>query len=116
MAAFDRVKEMDITSLPNLAKTVIPMIETSLSYSEIISFIPMLANDISMEQAMIPGQYDGAYDSMIDEVYYMGFDIESATQHIYDFIYKDIHPDTDPVLLESDTEESDTYEEYTTTE
>ncbi len=119
MAAFDRVKDMDITTLPNLAKTVIPMIETSMSYSEIISFIPMLANDITMEQAMIPGQYDGAYDAIIDEVYYMGYDLEVASKHIYDFIYNDIHPDTDPALLEPSTEESDTYntdDEYTTTE
>ncbi len=102
MAAFDRVKEMSITELPGLAKTVIPMIETSLSYGEIVSYLPMMVNDLTMDQAMIPGTYDYPHDAMIDGVYYLEYDLETAAGHIFDFIYNDIHPETDPSTLETE--------------
>jgi len=99
MAAVEQIKTKKILELPGIVKQVIPMLETSMSYSEIMAFLPMLKNDIVLEQTVIPGDYDGAYDAYINEVYYMAYDLESATEHIYDFIYEDIDPNA-PVAEE----------------
>ncbi len=102
MAMVDALKSKNISELPGIAKEVIPMVETSMTYNEIMAFLPMMKNDITMQQTMIPGDYDGAYDATIDGAYYMAYDIESAAQHIFDFIYNDIDPNTPP---EETTEE-----------
>lgn len=109
MAAVEQVKQKSILELPAIIKEVIPMLKTSMTYSEIAAFIPMLKNDITVEQTVIPGDYDGAYDAYIDEVYYMAYDLESATEHIYDFIYEDIDPNA-PVSEESESTD-DSYED-----
>ena len=92
----DELKKKNIAELPGIAKEIIPMVSTSMTYDEIMAFLPMMKNDINMQQTMIPGNYDGAYDATIDGAYFMVYDIDSAAKHIYDFIYNDIDPNTPP--------------------
>ena len=49
-----------------------------------------------IEQTMIPCDKDNPRDAMINGVYYMQYDLDLATDHIHNFIYKDIHPDAEP--------------------
>lgn len=105
MAIVDELKKKSVTELPAIAKEVIPMVETSLSYSEIMAFLPMMSKNITLQQTMIPGENDGAYDAIIDEIYYMAYDLDSASQHIYDFIYNDIDPNSPVATEDSDYDE-----------
>lgn len=103
IAMFDKVKTLSSTQYLNLAKTIIPMLTTSLDYSDLISYIPVIASgNVHIDQTMIPGDYDNARDAIIDEIYYMAYDLDLATRHIHDFIYKDIDPNTPPEPETSD--------------
>lgn len=97
MAVFDKVMTMNVMEYPSLAKTIIPMVTTSFSYSDVITFLPVLTSGTAtIEQTMIPCEKNNPKDAMINGVYYMQYDLESATESIHDFIYEDIHPDAEP--------------------
>ncbi len=103
-AVFEKVSTMSVLQYPSLAKTIIPMVTTSFSYSDVLDFLPVLTSgEVVIEEAMIPGDYDDAKSAMINGVYYMQYDLEKATDHIHKFIYEDIHPNTEP---ETSTESS----------
>ncbi len=106
MAVFDQVKTMNVLQYPALAKAMIPMVTTSFTYSDVLGFLPVVTSgEVMIEEAMIPGDYDDARDAMINGVYYMQYDLEKATDHIHNFIYNDIHPNTKPEA-QSSTESS----------
>lgn len=110
MAVFDKVMTMNVLQYPALAKAMIPMVTTSFSYSDVLEFLPVVTSgEVVIDEALIPGDYDDARDAMINGVYYMQYDLEKATDHIHDFIYNDIHPNTDPEASSS-TESSEALE------
>jgi hypothetical protein len=80
-----------------LAKSIIPMVTTSFSYDDVFDFLPVLTSgQAEIAQTMIPCDKDNPRDAMINGVYYMQYDLDLATDHIHNFIYKDIHPDAEP--------------------
>ncbi len=104
MAVFDQVKTMNVLQYPGLAKAMIPMVTTSFTYGDVLEFLPVITSgEIVIEEALIPGDYDDARDAMINGVYYMQYDLEKATDHIHNFIYQDIHPNTKPEAQSSTT-------------
>lgn len=109
MAVFDKVTTMSVLQYPALAKSMIPMVTTSFTYSDVLEFLPVITSgEVVIDDAMIPCDYDDARDAMINGIYYMQYDLDKATDHIHKFIYEDIHPNTDPeTLTESSVESSD---------
>ncbi len=104
MAVFDQVMTMNVLRYPGLAKAMIPMVTTSFTYSDVLEFLPVITSgEVVIEDTLIPGDYDDARDAMINGVYYMQYDLEKATDHIHNFIYKDIHPNTKPEAQSSTT-------------
>ena len=108
MAVFDKVSTMSVLQYPSLAKSMIPMVTTSFTYSDVLEFLPVITSgEVIIDDAMIPGDYDDARNAMINGIYYMQYDLEKATDHIHKFIYEDIHPNTDPnASTESSVESS----------
>lgn len=107
MAVFDKVSTMSVLQYPSLAKTMIPMVTTSFTYSDVLEFIPVVTSgEVVIDEAMIPGDYDDAGSAMINGIYYMKYDLDKATDHIHKFIYEDIHPNTDPETLTESSESS----------
>lgn len=97
MAVFDQVMTKSVFQYPGLVKTMLPMVTTSFTYSDVLDFLPVATSgQVQMAETMIPGKYDNAKDAMINGVYYMQYDLTKATNHIHDFIYNDIDPNTEP--------------------
>ncbi len=102
MAVFDQAMTLHVMQYPALAKAMIPMVTTSFTYSDVLEFLPIITSgEVVMEETMIPGDYDDARNAMINGVYYMQYDLEKATDHIHNFIYNDIDPNTKPEELSS---------------
>ena len=100
MAVFDKVSNMSVLQYPSLAKSMIPMVTTSFSYSDVLEFLPVITSgEVVIDDVMIPSDYDDARNAMINGIYYMQYDLDKATDHIHKFIYEDIHPNTDPETL-----------------
>ena len=92
---FNKVMTMEKSKYPALIKTLLPYMETSLGYSDIISLAGILAGDVKFEQTRIPmheylisGDYRQATGS--STVYYnFGY----ASKILHAFIYDDILPE-----------------------
>lgn len=93
---FDKLLTLDAGKYPGLIKTMLPYVETSLSYSDLINLAAVLQETgLNFEQTRVPQQdyvispgysFHGA-----STVYY---NLEYATKVMHAFIYDDIDPKT----------------------
>lgn len=88
---FEKILDTNVTQYPSLLSEVLPMIKTSLDYSEILD----LGNEVlkmgvtNLEQERFPrdGYCEG---KMISSIYYLTFDKENTVQQLHDYIFEDI--------------------------
>ena len=115
-ALLAKVQQMKMTKYPGLLRAILSEVETSLTYSEIISYVPMAAGgNLSLETMSVPskednargGQYDinGNYSSA--NAWVWQFDLNNASQRIHNWIYV---PDADSADTTSDSPMSDSSE------
>jgi LCP family protein required for cell wall assembly len=83
----NNVKDMSVLEYPKVLKTIMPMVETSMSYTEIMSFAPMLLKDLPLEQNSVPNDEDNAVGGGNPWVW--TYDLEAATDRLHRFIYGD---------------------------
>lgn len=83
----ENVKTLSVTEYPNLLRTVLPLVETSLSYTDIIGFAPMLLNELPLVQHSIPSEEDHAVGGGNPWVW--NFDLDAAADRLHTFIYED---------------------------
>ena len=92
---FNKALELKKSKYPALIKAMLPFIETSLSYDEILNLAAFLSNDVQFLQARIPSQeyvINGGFKikSGASTVYY---NIDYAKDVLHGFLYEDIDPD-----------------------
>ena len=94
---FNKVMDMNVMSYPGLVSKLLPLVETSLDSSSIISLgTKAISNGKPIfEQTRFPLDEDfgnGGAGTTIDGVWYMVFDIDATAEKMQEFIYDDIHP------------------------
>lgn len=92
---FNKALELKKSKYPALIKAMLPFIETSLSYDEILNLAAFLSKDVQFLQARIPSQeyvINGGFKikSGASTVYY---NIDYAKDVLHGFLYEDIDPD-----------------------
>lgn len=93
-ALFEQAKDLSVTEYPGFIKALLPMVKTSLTYTDCIKMASiMLKPGIEMEMVGFPHKYSEAEGQMIDGIWYYVYDLDLATDMIHKFIYDDIHPD-----------------------
>lgn len=88
---FEKILAANVTQYPSLLSEILPMVKTSLDYSEILD----LGNEVlkmgvtGLEQERFPrdGYCEG---KMINGVYYLTFDKENTVKQLHDYIFEDI--------------------------
>ena len=74
---------------PEMIRKVLPYCTTSLEFDDIVSMIPILLTNFTIETLSVPGDQDnanGGYNSMGGWVYL--YDLEQAAREINEFIYE----------------------------
>ena len=88
---FEKAKKLSITKYPALLKSIMQHVETSLSYSEIIEFAPMLANsDLTLQKTSVPGDEVIAEGGIFPDTHgswVWKYDLKEATNYIRKWIY-----------------------------
>ena len=79
--------------MPNLVKAGMALCETSMSVSEVLSFAPMLSNDITIETMVVPGDEDNAVGGIYDGAWVWRYDLAAAADRMHLFIYGEV-PET----------------------
>lgn len=87
----EKVKNTNVSKYPGILKSVLKHVETSLSYSEIIAYAPLVSGLGDIESTYVP---DPAKDKNVKGGMYKGawvyrYDIPAAADRIHDFIYGD---------------------------
>lgn len=89
-ALFNKLTSASVGSYNSLLNEVLPYVQTNLNATDILSLgTKVLGIGKNLEQDRFPrdGYGEGA---MIDGVYYLTFDIETAKQQMRDYIFNDI--------------------------
>lgn len=89
-ALFNKITSASISSYNSLLNEVLPYVQTNLNAADIISLgtkVLSIGNNLEQDRFPRDGYGEGA---MIDGVYYLTFDIETAKQQMRDYIFNDI--------------------------
>ncbi len=84
-AMFKEVKQMNPLRYPTLLKSVMTLTETSLDYNEILSYAPMMAGQINLEQTYIPNEQDNPVGG--GDPWVWQFDVNASADRLHKFIY-----------------------------
>lgn len=105
-----QAKKVSPAKYAEMVRTMMSLCETSLSFSEIMSFAPMITKDITIQTLTIPGDEENAIGGMYDGAWVWRYDLSEATQHIHEFIYGeplDTVPDSVISANDSDSDSDD---------
>ena len=87
---FEKIETLPATSYPSLLLEVLPMVNTSLTYNEILDLGTevLKLGDSSMELERFPlDEY--CEGQMINGVYYLTFDKETTVEQLHSYIFED---------------------------
>ena len=88
---FEKILATNVTQYPSLLSEILPMVKTSLDYSEILD----LGNEVlkmgvtNLEQERFPRD-EYCEGKMISGIYYLTFYKEQTVQQLHDYIFDDI--------------------------
>lgn len=88
---FEKILATNVSQYPGLLSEILPMVKTSLDYSEILN----LGNEVlkmgvtNLEQERFPRD-EYCEGKMISGIYYLTFDKENTVQQLHDYIFDDI--------------------------
>lgn len=105
-----QAKKVSPAKYAEMVRTMMSLCETSLSFSEIMSFAPMITKDITIQTLTIPGDEENAIGGMYEGAWVWRYDLSEATQHIHEFIYGeplDTVPDSVISANDSDSDSDD---------
>jgi LCP family protein required for cell wall assembly len=93
---FNKALSMGKSKYPAIIKSLLPYMETSLSYADIFNMAGVLTGDIKFEQARIPQGYsmiitERDVPTSLGSVLY--YDLNYASDMLHAFVYDSIHPD-----------------------
>ncbi len=85
-----QIKKLSVMDYPNMVKKLMPYCETSLELDDIISMLPILGTDMSIETITVP---DANFETDLHDVKYdLVYGLEGAAKRISTFIYEESSP------------------------
>ncbi len=93
-AIFDKGMSMNPLQYPELIRKMLPVVETSLTLSEIMDMAGIILRDVTMEDVRFPCNEDliDGGSLYVDGIDYLYYDLEATKEKLHDFIYQDIMP------------------------
>lgn len=88
-ALLEKVEKMSVVEYPKFIKQVLPLVQTSLSYNDILGFIPFMASGKpAMETYKVPDANDPKVKGgLIDGTWYWSYDLSDYAKKLHNFIY-----------------------------
>jgi cell envelope-related function transcriptional attenuator common domain len=88
-ALFSKIKATNKTKYPGILNELLPLVQTSLSSTDLLKLTTNLTSVSTLEQDRFPRD-DNAKGTMIKGVSYETFDKELTTKEMHDFIFEDM--------------------------
>lgn len=88
---FEKLLATNVTQYPSILSEILPMVKTSLEYSEILDLgnkvLKMGVTNLEQERFPKDGYSQG---QTMDGIYYLTFDREQTVKQLHDYIFEDI--------------------------
>lgn len=92
-AVFSKMVNSDKAKLPSMIQKLFPMIETSLSNTDIVSLgsktLDMDIKNLELQRFPLDA---GSTGKMINSIWYLTFDLEAASKQVFSYIFEDKNP------------------------
>ena len=85
-----KARQISPTRYAEVLRTMMSLCETSLSFSEIMSYAPMITQDLNIQSIVIPGDEDNAIGGNYDGAWVWRYDLAAATERLHMFIYGEV--------------------------
>lgn len=85
-----QARKVSPSKYSELLKQGMSLCETSLSFSEIMSFAPMIKADLDITMTNIPGDEDNAIGGIYDGAWVWRYDLQKASERLHLFIYGEV--------------------------
>ena len=85
-----QARKVSPSKYSEMLKTMMSLCETSLSFSEIMSFAPMLKEDITIQMTNVPNDEDNAIGGIYEGAWVWRYDLAAATERLHLFIYGEV--------------------------
>ena len=93
-ACFARLKEKNVLEYPNVAKTLLSLVKTTLDSGEVTSLATkVVLSGYKMRNAVFPLKQDWIGGNTINGVWYRTYNTETGNENIRNFIYQGILPE-----------------------
>lgn len=92
-ALIEKVRGISPAKYAELGRMAMNLCETSLSFSEAMSFVPMLKNDIDIQTLVVPGETDNAIGGIYEGAWVWRYDLQKASETLHLFIYGEVPDD-----------------------
>ncbi len=85
-----QARKVSPSKYSEMLKTMMSLCETSLSFSEIMAFAPMLNEDITIEMTNVPNELDNPIGGIYEGAWVWRYDLAAATERLHLFIYGEV--------------------------
>lgn len=114
-ALITQAKKVSPSKYAEVVKTIMSLCETSLSFSEVMSFAPMITQEISISAITVPGEPENAIGGLYDGAWVWRYDVAAAAERIHLFIYGEVPETTTSVTTTKKSSSKTTTTKATTT-
>ena len=94
-----KARQISPTRYAEVLRTMLSLCETSLSFSEIMSYAPMITQDLNIQSIVIPGDEDNAIGGNYDGAWVWRYDLAASTERLHMFIYGEVDESVSSVDL-----------------
>lgn len=91
-ALLAQARKVSPSKYPEVVKAIMELCETSLTFSEVMSFVPMINDDVTIEAITVPGEPENAIGGIYDGAWVWRYDLAAATERIHMFIFGEVQP------------------------
>ncbi|AWI06373.1 LCP family protein [Clostridium drakei] len=95
IAVLNKIKKISSTSIVNVVSELLPYTETNMSNTDILKMLTSIytlgIKDIGEQRFPLDGYCDG---KMIDNVWYLMFDLNATKNQMHKYIFEDIKPNS----------------------
>ena len=85
-----KARQVNPSQYASLLRTFMGMCETSLSFSEVMSYAPMITQDLTIQTLVGPGDEDNAIGGIYEGAWVWRYDLAAATERLHMFIYGEV--------------------------
>lgn len=107
-ALLTQARKVSPTKYAEVVKTMMSLCETSVSFSEVMSLVPLINEDVSIEAINIPGDPEQAIGGIYEGAWVWRYDLDAAAERIHMFIYGEPIPESERTTSKKQTKNDST--------